>query len=725
MANFLYMLGRFVFRNRWKVVGVWITIVLIIAGLMSHFKGTLSNTFSIPGTESQAALDALSQKFPEASGGQARIVFVAPTGSSVADPDSMSAIRATLAKVSKESEVLGATDPFYTKAISADGSSAFSQIQLSVSGDVLSDDARSAILADLEIARSAGLQTEANGDIIARTPNVGSTEGIGLIVAAIVLMATFGSVVAAGLPLLTAITGVGVGVMSMFALSGHFQMSSTAPILALMLGLAVGIDYSLLIISRYRKFLTEGLAVEDAAARATGTAGTAVVFAGLTVVIALSALSVVNIPFLSVMGLGAAGTVAVAVLVAVTLVPAFLGFIGKNALSKKQQAELASRHISHESDAMKEKGFGFRWARMVTGRPALFIIAGIVIIGALAYPVRNLKTGLPGDKEAAPETTQHKAYDLITEKFGPGFNGPLLIVADLPAGSNQSTGMETLGMLAAKLDATEGVLYAIPAQVNADATTGILQVIPKTRPEDSATNDLIARIRDNRDEIAAGTNATITVTGVTALTIDVTHRLSDALPVYLLIVVGISLILLLMVFRSILVPIKATLGFLLSIAASFGATVSVFQLGHFASLFGVKQPANIVSFLPILLTGILFGLAMDYEVFLVSGVRESYIHHKKGPRYAVVDGVGHNARVVTAAAAIMVSVFAAFMLGDDPIIKSIGFSLAVGVFVDAFIVRLTVVPAVMALLGDASWWMPKWLAKIVPNVDIEGDSIKN
>jgi RND superfamily putative drug exporter len=478
----------------------------------------------------------------------------------------------------------------------------------------------------------------------------------------------------------------------------------------MMLGLAVGIDYALFIVHRHRKQVMSGLGVNVSIARAIGTAGSAVFFAGLTVIIALVGLTIVGIPFLSVMGLAAAATVAVAVLVALTLVPAILSFVGKRIVSAKSRAR---------AEKSEKEAFGYRWARGVAKRPITALVLIVLSLGALAIPAFSLENGLPDDSTAPQGSPQQRANALVTEAFGPGFSGPLIVVADLPSGVNPQA---ALGTLVGKLSTVPDVTRVVPAGVSPDGTAAVLQLIPASGPSTQETKDLVAHLRSLTGEVHAQTGSTIGVTGQTALNIDVSQKLSDALPLYLIVIVGLSLILLAIMFRSILVPIKATAGFLLTVAASIGAVVAIFQWGWLGSLIGVSHGAPIISFLPILMTGILFGLAMDYEVFLVSGMRESFVHGDS-PRAAVVNGFGHSARVVTAAALIMTSVFMGFVFSSDTVIKSMGFALAFGVLIDAFVIRMTLVPALMTLFGRAAWWFPRLLDRITPNVDVEGETL--
>ncbi|MFF8633801.1 MMPL family transporter [Streptomyces pilosus] len=706
MATLLYRLGRFSFRNRGRIAAVWLLLLTLLGVGAATLMGPTSDKFSMPGTESQRALDDLDRQFPQAGGATGTIVVAAPEGAKL-DP---AAVAPVVKEASRIDGVTAAMDPFQTGSVSQDGRYALIQVQFDKAADEVTDKQKSAyeaVGADVE-----DLRVEHGGEVMGGDVEVGSTEALGVLVAAVVLVITFGSLVAAGMTLLNALIGVAVGMAGLFSLTSVIELTSTAPILALMLGLAVGIDYSLFITSRYRQYLAEGLKPEEAAGRATGTAGSAVVFAGATVVIALAGLSVVGIPFLSVMGLAAAGTVAVAVLVALTLLPAFLSFAGKKILPRKQRH--TDGHASE--DGATSEGFGFTWGRLVTKLRIPLLVVGILGLGALALPTQDMRIALPDAGTAAEGSPARKAYDLTSEGFGEGFNGRLIAVVN---GEDAQSTAAAAEKATALIKDTDGILTVAPPQLNEQGTTALLAVIPEAGPTAVATEDAV---HDIRDRVADIEGADIALTGATALGIDVSEKLADALPVYLLLVVGLSILLLMLVFRSILVPLKAALGFLLTVGATFGITVAIFQEGHLAGLVGVDTPGPLVSFLPILLIGILFGLAMDYEVFLVSRMREDFVHGAD-PQAAMVSGMGHNARVVTAAALIMTSVFAGFVLMDDPIIKSIGFALAVGVVIDAFVVRMALVPAVMSLLGRAAWWLPRPLDKVLPDLDIEGEKL--
>ncbi|MFE5244585.1 MULTISPECIES: MMPL family transporter [unclassified Streptomyces] len=712
MAILLYRLGRLSFRRRGRVLALWLLLLALLGGAAAAFSGPTTTKFSIPGTESQKALDSLAREFPQAGGATGTIVVAAPEGGKLT-PAAVAPVTEEAAKVPG---VLAAVDPFASKAVSQDGRYALVQVQFTTGVDGITDAQREAFTKAGDSVTD--LRVEHGGEIMRGVPEVGSTEIIGVAVAALVLVLTFGSLVAAGMTLLNALVGVAAGMAGLFALSSVVELTSTAPILALMLGLAVGIDYALFITSRYRHYLLEGMDGEEAAGRAAGTAGSAVVFAGATVVIALAGLTVAGVPFLTVMGLAAAATVALAVLVSLTLLPAVLGFAGVRVLPRKLRARNGAPADATPSDeARAQSAFGFRWGRIVARLRVPVLILGVVGLGALALPLQDMRLSLPDASTEAVGSPNRDAYDLTTEGFGEGFNGRLIAVVS--GDSAQATGAASKEA-AALITETDGVLAVAPPQMNEKGTTALLAVIPETGPTAAETEDTVNEIRDR---VANISGASIALTGATAVGIDVSAKLADALPVYLLLVVGLSILLLMLVFRSILVPVKAALGFLLTIGATFGITVAIFQEGHLASLVGLDTPGPLVSFLPILLIGILFGLAMDYEVFLVSRMREDFVHGADA-RESVISGVGHNARVVTAAAVIMTAVFGGFVFMHDPVIKSMGFALAIGVLIDAFVVRMALVPAVMHLVGRAAWWLPGAVDRVLPDLDIEGEQLQ-
>ncbi|MFE9685056.1 MMPL family transporter [Streptomyces sp. NPDC006285] len=726
MATFLYTLGRTAFRRRHFAVLIWVALLTLAGVGAASAPAAGTTSFSIPGTEAQKAFDLLEERFPGASadGATGRIVFKAPEGEKMTDADNRATVDKTVKTLGDGSEVVSVTDPFTTNAVSRDGTVAYTSVRYDVPGMELADPTREALETAGDDARAAGLTVDVGGDALEAGAEMGAVgEIIGLALAAIVLVITLGSLVAAGLPLLTAIIGVGIGVSTITALANALDLGDTTSTLALMIGLAVGIDYALFIVSRYRAELAEGRDREEAAGRATGTAGSAVVFAGLTVVIALAGLAVVNVPMLTKMGLAAAGTVVIAVLIALTMIPAMLGYAGKKIRPAGEKGRKRARGTGTEAGepSTARPNMGTRWASFVIRRPAAVLLLGVVGLGVIAVPATQLELGLPDDGSQPTSTTQRRAYDTLSEGFGPGFNGPLMIVVDAKAGDDPKAAFASV---ADGIKGLEDVVTVTPPAPNKAGDTATITVIPDSKPSSTQTEDLVHAIRDQGADVKADTGAQVLVTGTTAMNIDFSQKLNDALVPYLALVVGLAFLLLIVVFRSVLVPLKAALGFLLSVLAALGAVVAVFQWGWLASLIGVEETGPIMSMMPIFMVGVVFGLAMDYEVFLVTRMREAYVHGES-PSQAIVTGFRHSARVVVAAAIIMMAVFGGFIGASDSMIKMIGFGLAIAVFFDAFVVRMAIVPAVLALLGRKAWWLPRWLDRALPNVDVEGEALKS
>lgn len=752
MANFLKKLGLFSFEHKWYVISAWSILISVVLGLMFTFQQPASDTISIPGTEAQTTIEKAEELFPNAGGGTGRIVFEVPVGKTIDDYKVV--ISQTLADAAKAKDVEQVISPFvFKEAVSEDRRIAFAQLQLGVNRNNVTDQTAEEVASSLHIARDGGITAEAGGDIVRVAPTsiLGIGEVVGVLVAAIVLIVMFKTIFAAGLPLVVAIFALVTGVGTVFALSGVIEINATTPVLAIMLGLAVGIDYSLFILSRYKNYILEGDDYKTAIASAVGTAGNAVLFAALTVIIALSALSVIRIPFLTNMGLAAAGTVAIAAVAALTLLPALTGLIGKRILPKKQRATHHASKTHHELH-ISHSSMWYRIGHFISRKPLPIIAVTILLLAGLSYPVTDLRLGLPTDEYAASDTTQRKAYDILSRGFGAGFNGPLIVLAEninpptskeveqtklallsgrltLPPavqemiGQNMqdpTTSARSLAnyskaqQIASQLGTQSGVARAIPFSVTQSGEEALFQVLPTTGPSDEATIKLIKQLR-NENDILNDSDIRLSVTGTTAIQTDIDQKMLEALPPYLGITVGLSFIILLVAFRSILIPLKATIGFILSVGAMFGALVMTFQWGAF----GLFEPTPIISFLPIIGLGILFGLAMDYEFFMNSSIRESYVHSKNA-KQSIKDGFSLGAKVVTAAAIIMVSVFGGFIFSNDDIIKQVGFGLAFGILIDAFLVRMLMGPAILSLLGNKAWYIPRWLAKITPRISIEG-----
>ncbi|KAA9149640.1 MMPL family transporter [Microbacterium lushaniae] len=750
MSTLLATLGRWSYRHGWRVLIAWVVVLLAAGGGALAFNQGTDNSFSIPGTESEEGLKQLSRTFPQVSGTSAQIVVVAADGDRVADEPYASGIDELVAELGDIDGVLAVTDPFdetVSGLVSDEGDAAIVRLQFDGQGASVSPESKQT-LSDAADDFAAGLpdgaQAALGGDLFAQSiPGVTITEALGLLIALVVLVVTFRSFVMAGLPLVTAILGVGLSMALILLATAFATISSTTPLLALMLGLAVGIDYSLFIAARHQDQVRGGMDPEESAARATGTAGSAVTFAGVTVLIALIGLSFANIPFLTTMGIAASVAVAIAVVVSVTLTPALLGFVGRRATGRSpgrraRRRAAAAREAEADGDLPAERPAApaaaertNRWVAMVSRRPLVTAIAVVVGLGTLAIPAGSLALALPNAGVLPESNSARQSYDLAAEHFGPGVNGPLVLTGTIVT-STDPVGL--MSDIAAEVEDLPGVEEVALATPNETADTGIVQIVPETAPDDPATADLVRELRAQHDRLLDEYGIDLKVTGYTAVAIDISDRLGAALVPFGLFVVGLSFLLLMVVFRSIAVPLTAALGYLLSVAAAFGVVAAVFEWGWFADLLHVARVGPVISFMPIVLMGVLFGLAMDYQVFLVTRMREDYVHTrtKNAARAdaravavaAVRSGFSATARVVTAAALIMFAVFAAFVPEGDSSIKPIALGLAVGIAVDAFLVRMTLIPALMTLLGDKAWWIPRWLDRILPKLDVEGEAVE-
>jgi len=716
MSKLLYRLGHTSFRHRKRVMAGWLGGFVLVAVLAGAFGGSTSDVFTIPGTESQRAADLLDTSFPTQSGSDARVVFASQDGAPLDEGSNAAAVRATIGAITAAPDVIGVSDPFGAGTLSPEKTVAYATVQYATSAQEVEKSSVEALFASADIGAAAGVEVEFGGEVAdnLREEPGHTSELIGLAVAVVVLLMSFGSVIAMGLPLLTAIVGVGIALTATTVLASFVDLPGTTTILATMIGLAVGIDYALFIVTRHRQNMAEGFSVEESAARANATAGGAVVFAGITVVIALAGLAVVGIPFLTWMGAGAALAVVIGILIAVTLIPAMLGFAGTNIDRWKIGKTRTGGH--EEAKAT----LSARWAKRVTERPGIALAAGLGVMLLLAIPMLDLRLGMSDAGTQPPSATQRKAYDLLSEGFGPGFNGPLVLVTDLSDAADPDAAITALSEAVA---ADPGVLAVGQANVNDAGDTAVIPVIPRTGPSSEETENLVHHLRDDVvPTIAESTGADALVAGGTAANIDISDKMAGALPVFMILVIGLTLLLLLAVFRSVIVPIKAALAILLSIASSFGVLVAIFQWGWFKGVVGLEETVPIISFLPVMMFAILFGLSMDYEVFIMSRIREDYVHTGKA-RQSVLTGLTSSARVITAAALIMISVFGSFVLGDDPTIKMFGIGLSTAVLLDATVVRMMIVPAVMALLDKRAWWLPGWLDRALPDLDIEGEHL--
>ncbi len=607
------------------------------------------------------------------------------------------------------------------RLVSSDGSAAVAPVTFTEAAMDLTQETKDDLQAAFTDEPIEGVDVDFSAEIAGGVPELlGVGEVIGVVVAGVVLVVMLGTFVAAGLPILTALVGVGIGALGAMSLSGVVEMVSVTPILGVMLGLAVGIDYSLFIINRHRRQLKQGYDVHESIGLANGTSGNAVVFAGATVLIALLALNITGIPFLGLMGTVGAFCVLVAVLIAVTMTPALLALIGPRVLSRKERARLAAAEATAGADGLVPAAAPAKPLRAMSTPAA--VLRALVAIGALvvvALPAMELRLGLPDGSSEPHDSTQYRAYSTIDERFGEGQNGTLLVVATLPEAPAEGQETAVQAEIGRQVFEQDDVVAVAPIGTSEDGTTVAFQVIPAEGPTSESTEDLVHTLR----ALTLDGGVEIGVAGQASGNIDVSDTLADSLPTYLAVVVGLSLVILVIVFRSLFVPVVATLGFILSFFAALGGVVAIYQWGWLAGVFGVENPGPVLNFLPTILVGILFGLAMDYQLFLGSGMREAYAHGAPA-RIAVVQGLRAGRSVVTAAAIIMIAVFGGFIFSHAAMIRPIGFALAFGVLVDAFVVRMVLVPALMHLVGDKAWWLPRWLDRILPDVDVEGAALE-
>ncbi|AMM21495.1 hypothetical protein AX769_16820 [Frondihabitans sp. PAMC 28766] len=813
MATLLQRLGLFSSRRRWFVVIAWIVILGGVATAYEVAGGTLTSTFSIPGTPAQKVNDQLAKEFTSASGGSGQIVFSTKDGTAFTATEK-AGVAAALTRASKAPAVSGTVNPFTSavqrdaaatklsdgqkqltaakaqitanqakldaakaqlqaagsaapagasaqlatqqaaldkasatlvssqqqltdgqrllkdaaaiRTVSTDESTAVATVEFSKAITDITPDQLTTLRGDVDKQSIAGVNVNYSTALAAVSIGGGASEGIGIVIAAIVLFIMLGSLVAAGLPLLSAIVGVAVGAVGVLSFSGVVSESSTTPTLGLMLGLAVGIDYSLFILNRHRRNLRAGIPMRQSIGLATGTSGNAVMFAGITVIIALVALNVTGIGFLGLMGSAGALCVAMAVLVALTFTPAMLTFANTKVLPKKQRHLIRTEGVVSPAEAAEKVEHAVatpkKSGNVATRHPVVILIAGVIALLIIAIPATAMRLGLPDGSSEPASSTQYKAYTQIGKAFGEGTNGAIIVVANAPKTANAAALTHLEANIADKIMDVPNVVAAAAGGASTDKRTLIFQVIPKDGPSAATTEQVVKDLRNLSPTLDKQLNVTLGATGVTAINIDVSQKLADALPIYLIVVLGLSILIMILVFRSILIPIMATAGFLLSVLATLGAVTALFQFGWGEQLLGLHTPTPILSFLPTLLIGIVFGLAMDYQLFLVSGVREAH-EHVHSARAAVREGLDGAKSVVIAAGLIMIGVFSGFATSGNSTIVPIGFGLAFGVLVDAFVVRMLLIPAVMTLLGEAAWWLPKWIDRILPDVDVEGASL--
>jgi RND superfamily putative drug exporter len=722
MSAILYRLGRFSARRHWLMIGTWLVAAVAVIVAAGAFGRDLEDSFAVPGLDSQQAVELLSAAQSDRAGLTARVVATPADGATFFDSaESRAALADLEATVAALPNVVGTSDPAGALAdgpdaavslggVSADGRVALVTVQYPVLEELDHGDLVNLKDAVAEIRAGSPLRIEMGGDLFLNfeEPENGTAELIGIIAAMVILLLAFGSLIAMGLPIGMAIFGLALGIASMSLVTYLIDIPSWAPQMGSMIGLGVGIDYALFLVTRHREFLARGMTVEESVGRAVATAGQAVIFAGGTVVIAILGLAVAGVPFMTAAGVATSVIVLIMVVASVTLLPAFLGLSG-------HWINRLGIHRRHGAATGVGNGW-IRWGRHVSKHAWPYAIGVTALLVALTAPVLALQLGFPDEGTQPESRTERQAYDLVADGFGPGLNGPLVIAVDI------SEDPAVVASLAAAVAADPGIVTVAPPDVDTGAGVATLVAFPTTSPQDDATFETVQRLRaEVFPDVLGDSPATAHVGGQTASFGDVANRVTDRLPWFIAAVVLLSFLLLMVVFRSILVPLKAALLNLLSIGAAYGVLVMVFQWGWGKGLIGLESTVPIVSFIPMFMFAVLFGLSMDYEVFLLSRVREDYLATGDNDG-AVISGIAGTARVITSAALIMISVFGGFVLGDDPVVKMMGLGLATAILVDATIVRVVLVPATMKLMGDANWWLPRWLDRLLPMIDIDGET---
>jgi RND superfamily putative drug exporter len=705
--------ARFAVHHRGRVLIAWVLALVLLGGLGAAMGGNFADSFTIPGAEAQRATDLLKDRFPSQGGDSATIVVQTDAG--VDDPGVKQQMNDLLAKAAALPEVTSVVSPYDNPAaISSDRKIAYATVNYDKASSEVDLDNAKKILTLVDDSSAQGFQVEVGGQIAAQAEQVnpfGVTELIGVGAAMIILLIAFGSVIAMGLPIATALVGLIAGFMGISIATAFFDLSTFTPGFAAMIGIGVGIDYALFVVTRFREGLGSGLTVEQAVVKAIDTAGRAVAFAGTVVAIALLGLFAIGIPFIAALGLAAAIVVVMSVAVALTLLPALLSYVGHRVDRWRIPGLHASTHDSKNT-------VWYRWSLQIQRHPWRYMLTSATVLVLLMLPFLDLRLGFSDNGNQPTSMHTRRAYDLLAEGFGPGFNGPFILAIE----NNDGLDPAQLDSLANTLRQVPGIVAVEPAHTNEAGDTAVITIIPSTSPQDEATPKLVDHLRNDVIPPAiSGSGTHVYVGGPTAAFVDIGDKITTRLPLFFAIVIGLSILLLAAVFRSVVVPIKAALMNLLSIGATYGVLVMVFQWGWAKDVFGIEKTGPVDSFLPMMLFAILFGLSMDYEVFLLSRIREDYLKTRDS-REAVAHGLSVTARVIAAAAAIMCVVFLSFVLGVDRVTKEFGIGLATAVFIDATIVRLILVPSTMELLGDWNWWFPSWLDRLVPRLNVEGSA---
>lgn len=714
MAKFLYKLGSFIAKNKWWAIVGWLVVLAAIIIPLTVNSPKFDNDITMNGLQSLDTNDKIEEEFDQDSEkAQIRAVIKSDTDDGIVKSDVMKDVQSTLDDIKDgDKDIKNVADPYESKQISKDKTTVFADINYDISATSISDDNKDNVkdkVKDLEDKHN--VQVELMGSGMESTEIGGNSELIGIIVAFVVLLITFGSFIAAGMPIISALIGLGSGVGIISLLTYAFDIPNVTLTLAVMIGLAVGIDYALFILFRYRQIMKTETDHIKAIGLAVGTAGSAVIFAGITVIIAVCGLGLVGIDFLAVMGYASSISVLVAVISALTLLPALISIFHKQIKPKQSKSEFANDVETP-------------WSKFVVGKPLAAVLIGLIILVLASVPVKDMRLGIPDDGMKPTDTTQKKAYDIISDKFGEGFNGQIAMLVNVKDKKDNPQALQKdLQDMSKDIKDMDNVDMVTPPQLSEKKDYALVAVIPEKGPNAQSTNDLVHDLRDYKDDAQDQYDFKTEVSGQSVINIDMSQKLNEAIPLFAGVIVALAFILLMVVFRSLIIPLKAVLGFVLSLTATLGFTTLIMQEGFLSNIFGIDTTGPLLAFLPVITIGLLFGLAMDYEVFLMSRIHEEY-GKTRNNEHSIKVGIKESGPVVVAAALIMFSVFIAFVFQDDVMIKSMGIALGFGVLFDAFVVRLLLIPALTQLFGKASWYMPSWLNRILPNVDIEGHALQ-
>lgn len=723
MANKLFNIAKWSITHSKKVIFSTVAILVLLAIVGLNLGLNFEEDMTIPGTPADEAATFITENFSDGmeddETSTIEIVFKAPEGEDLNSDSVQGNIGELISELMDIAHVEGVIPPWDLGNISEDNMIGYAELYLDLAGAEVSEETKDDIVSALDITRDNDIQSELISDSVVFSANGFShmTEAVGVVIAFLILSIMFASFVTAGLPIVSAILGLGISLLTIVIGTHIFEIQSVSIVLAAMLGLALGIDYALFIINRFKIQRAKGNSIVDSIAIANGTAGTAVVFAGITVIIGVLGLAVTGIPFLTVMGVTSAISIFLSVVVSILVLPAIMSLLG-NKISPDNENKLL-RRLSKKGN--KNRSSSNKWGEFIVRRPKSVVLVSLGLLILISIPVVNLQLGLPSTEMTNHEdTTERKAYDLQTEAYGEGFHSALIVGAEVP--TNIENTEESLGQILTDIEGIDGVSSVVGPIPNESQDFFLFNVIPNTGPDDQETKDVIDDIREYAVDVENEDNINLMVSGTTAMNFDISTKLFEALPIFGGLIIVLAYVILVAVFRSLIVPLKAVLGFVLSIGATLGFMVFVIQDGNLIELFGFPSSGPILSFLPVVTIGILFGLAMDYELFLVSKMREVF-SETGNAKEAVLQGIKDSGKVVVTAALIMMTVFFAFMATPDTMIKSVGMALAFGVLFDAFIVRLTIVPAVMTLLGEHAWYLPKWVNRIMPNIDVEGEKL--